>query len=350
MIKDELYDGLYNVYRERIKSKHLTKEAYLFERKAGSLLGEASARLTDKTWDVKGYFPFDIYHPHRTIYAPFMIDRVVEQWYVEKFILPVFKDELHPLNLACQEEKGPFLAMDTVKYAMYEMYCNYGTSWAVWQYDGEGYFDNISHDFAKRVVGGKINPEWAWVYHKIVDSYSCDNDYAALADPEHRYGFPKGNLPSQWTGIIVLNGLDWKLADNPDCVFSERYMDDGISFYPDIKKARAGAEITREWFETSGIGVRLHARKSNYFPITRGFSYCGWHYSLDNDGTIHVRIKNSKKKEQEHRLKEISDGVKKGTISVQSARRTQEGIFEYLSKGTESQTLINYMYRTYPIP
>lgn len=345
-----LYDDLYGTYRKRVKTKHLTKEAYLFDREVGKFISEAATNLINLTWDVDGYFSFFIHHPRRNMNAPFIVDRVVEQWYVEKYILPVFKDELHWLNLACQPEKGPFLAMDTVKYAMYEMYCNYGTSWAVWQYDGEGYFDNISHDFAKRVVGSRIDPEWAWVYDRIVDSFCCDDGYAALADPDHKYGFPKGNLPSQWTGIIILNELDWMLVNNPACDFSERYMDDGISFYPNVKEARAAAEMTKQWFATTGIGVRLHEKKSCYFPISRGFTYCGWHYSIDDDGTIHVRIKNSKKKEQEHRLKAISEGVKKGTISIPDARRSQEGIFEYLSHGTESQDLIDYMYRTYPIP
>lgn len=345
-----LYDELYRTYRKRVKTKHLTTEAYDFERKAGSLISEAAVKLVDKKWDVNGYFTFVVYHPRRIINAPFIIDRVVEQWYVEKYIIPVFKNELESLNLACREGKGPFLAMDTVKYAMYEMYCNYGTSWAVWQYDGEGYFDNISHDYAKRVVGNRIDSEWAWVYHTIVDSYCCEDSYAALADPEHQFGFPKGNLPSQWTGIIILNELDWMLSQNPNCDFSERYMDDGISFYPDIKQARCAAEMTKQWFSASGVGVRLHSSKSNYFPITRGFTYCGWHYSMDKDGTIHVRIKNSKKKEQERRLRKICEGVKKGKISIKAARRAQEGVFEYLSHGSESQNLINYMYRTYPIP
>ena len=48
--------------------------------------------------------------------------------------------------------------------------------------------------------------------------------------------------------------------------------------------------------------IKLHPRKTYYAPISRGFTFCGWHYSLEHGGKIHVRIKNTKKKEMEHCL------------------------------------------------
>ena len=86
---------------------------------------------------------------------------------------------------------------------MEEMYYMYGDQWYVFQYDIEGYFDNISHKAAKKIMK-QIGEEGYAIYEKIVDSFCIRDGYAALEHPENPdgYGYPKGTLPSQWTGII----------------------------------------------------------------------------------------------------------------------------------------------------
>ena len=82
----------------------------------------------------------------------------------------------------------------------------------------------------------------------------------------------------------------------------------------------------------------------------RGFTFCGWRYTIDHDSTIHVRIKNSKKKEMENRLKAISESVKTGKMSLAKANTIRDGMFKYLSHGTasDSSKLIRYMKHQYP--
>lgn len=347
----ELYLELFGLYKDRVKTKHLTKEAYLFERESAKELSVAAHRITNREWDVGGYFPFKVYHPQRTINAPMYIDRIIEQWFVEKYVQPVFVPQLYDYNMACQGGKGPFLTMDYVKAAMEEMYYMYGTDWYVFQYDMEGYFDNISHQAAKKIMK-EIGEEGYSIYEKVVDSFYIDDCYAAenAPDPDARYGFPKGNLPSQWTGIILLNRLDWRIHDNPDCDFNIRYMDDGLNFFRTAEQCKRCKEDVENYLEKNEFGVRLHPRKTYYAPISRGFTFCGWRYTQDKDGTIHVRIKNTKKKEMEHRLKVISGEVRKGKMSVHKANTIRDGMFEYLSHGTDSDRLIRYMKHQYPIP
>ena len=69
---------------------------------------------------------------------------------------------------------------------------------------------------------------------------------------------------------------------------------------------------------------------------------------MDYDGKIHVRIKNTKKLEMEHRLKVISEEVEAGKMPLAQANAIRDGMFEYLSHGTESGNLIHYMRRQYP--
>ena len=348
--KETIFNELYATFKKRVKQKHITKESYVFERNVGVLLNKAAEEIVNRTWTVIGYFPFQVYHPHRVINAPYYADRVVEQWYVERFIIPAFKDVILPNNMSCQEGKGPLKNMDLIKSAISMMYEKFKTGWSVYQFDMEGYFDNISHDYAINLISSRIDPDWIWLYENIVDSFDCPDGYAMSADPDHRYGFPKGNLPSQWTGILILNSADYMLLNDRRCYYASRYMDDGISFYATVGDAKHAHGALKKHLVDEKLGIRLHPKKTAYFPISRGFTHCGWRYSLDEDGTLHVRIKNGKKKEQEKRLKAISEGVKAGRINPIDARRTQEGIFEYLSHGTESENLIDYMYKTYPIP
>ncbi|MBE6035574.1 MAG: hypothetical protein E7222_12890 [Clostridiales bacterium] len=350
MQEKEIYYELFEMYKKRVKSKHLTMEAFIFERKSGYELSWAAHRIADRTWNVKGYFPFQVYHPTREINAPMYIDRIIEQWYVVKYIQTVFVPQLYPLNMACQKGKGPFLAMDYVKIAINMMYEKYGTDWYVFQFDAEGYFDNFNHETAKHLFQ-EIGEEGYWIYERIVDSFHIPDGYAAMSDADNKtnYGVPKGTLPSQWTGVILLNELDWEFHDNPDCDFNIRYMDDGLNFFHTKEMARKAYEDVKEFLRVNDFGIRLHKRKTYYAPISRGFTFCGWRYSLEKDGTIHVRIKNSKKKEMEHRLKVMSDEVRTGKMSPYKALKSREGIFEYLSHGTESKNLMKYMRRQYPI-
>lgn len=347
----ELYFELFEQYKKRIKTKHLTLEAFRFERESAKELAIAAHAIVNHEWNVRGYFPFKVYHPTREINAPMYIDRIVEQWFVETYIQPVFKPQLYEYNMACQSGKGPFLTMDYVKAAMEEMYYMYGTNWCVYQYDIKGYFDNFSHAATKSIMQ-EIGEEGYQIYEKIVDSFHVSDCYAARNDSVHSdgYGFPKGNLPSQWTGIILLNELDLEIHDNPDCDFNIRYMDDGLNFFHTIGQCRDCDAHVREFLEVNEMGIRLHPRKTYYAPISRGFTFCGWRYSMDLDGTIHVRIKNSKKKEMEHRLKVISEEVRMGKMSIEKANTIRDGMFEYLSHGTESNKLIKYMKHQYPIP
>lgn len=344
----QLYFELFELYKKRLKTKHLTYEAYLFERESAKNLSIASMQLMKHIYDVSGYFKFKVYHPQREINAPMYIDRIIEQWFVEKYIQPVYEDRLYKYNMACQSGKGPFLAMDYLKEELNRLYSIYGLNFCVFQYDIEGYFDNIAHNSAKDMMRELENN--LWIYERIVDSFSVPESYSSMADKDNKYGFPKGTLPSQWTGIILLNDLDWLIHDDKNCLANYRYMDDGLNFFRTIEQCKHCKDYTENFLRENKLGIRLHSKKTYYAPITRGFTFCGWRYTLDEDGTIHIRIRNSKKKEMEHRLKVISQQVKKGKMSLKKANAIRDGMFEYLSHGTESKKLIKYMRRQYPFP
>lgn len=345
----ELYFELFEIYKERLKNKHLTYEAFIFERESAKWLSRVAKEIVDDEFAVKGYFPFQVYHPTRTINAPVYVDRIVEQWFVVKYIQSVFVPQLYKYNMACQAGKGPFLTMDYVVDELTQIYNTYGPNFYIFQYDIEGYFDNIQHEAAKRIMK-QIGKEGFKLYESIVDSFSIPDSYSSLSDKNHTYGFPKGTLPSQWTGVIYLNDLDLKINDNEKCLFNTRYMDDGLNFFHMKEEATECLKYVENYLKVNDLGIRLHPKKTYIAPISRGFTFCGWRYSYDEDMKLHIRIRNSKKKEMESRLKTISKEVRKGKFPIRKANQIRDGMFAYLSHGTESDKLIKYMMHQYPIP
>ena len=353
----EIYFELFEAYRKRVKTKEQTWEAYKFSRHPAEELSVAAQNLADGTWNVKGYTPFKVYHPTRIINAPKYIDRIVEQWFVEKYLQPYVISKLHPYNMACQSGKGMHLAMDQIKAALSECYSMYGLDFWFFQFDIEKYFVNIAHDKAKEMLSG-MSPDGYQIYKKVVDSFFIPSCYAAKASDLQNalvmqhcqlFGMPKGNLPSQWTGIVYLSDYDWILEREPCCIFNSRYMDDGISLHRNKADCIKAKHLLESYINDNSLGIRLHPQKTVYAPISRGFTFCGWRFSLDKDGTVHVRIKPSKKKEMEQKLFRVSEGVRKGSISHEKALVIREGIFHYLSHGTESARLIHYLRRRFPV-
>lgn len=71
----QLYLELFELYKHRVKTKHLTYEAFRFERVSAEKLSWAANNLVNGEWKVSGYFPFNVF--------------------VEKYIQPVFKPKLY---------------------------------------------------------------------------------------------------------------------------------------------------------------------------------------------------------------------------------------------------------------
>ena len=347
-----LAEELYELYKNRVKSKHFTKEAYIFEQQATTELYKAAAQLINHRWAVAGYYPFDVYNPHRTINAPHYEDRIIEQYLVEKAIKPVLGPQLYKYSMACQEGKGPLLAQDYVEYALSELWSMYGTEFYVFQFDIHEFFNCISHDAALSLFQ-EIGEEWFWIYKNVVVSFYIEDGYAALRHPENPkgYGFPKGNLPSQWTGIMVLNELVYEISEDPDCFFTTLYMDDGLAFFPKKKDAKACRKMTEEYLDVSELALELHPKKSRYYKVTCGITFCGRRYTLDKDtGKVTVRIKNGRKKCMERSRKNIYELVAQGKMDALTAARKKEGQDAYLDTGMESGHLKRYMERRYPLP
>lgn len=350
-----VFNELYVVYKRRIKNKRLTKEAYEFSLNAAYILDQVATAIVTGSWRVKGYFPFKVHHPERLINAPYYVDRIVEQWLIEKYFIPVLTPQIFKYNLACQEGKGPDMTRDILMEDLYQMYEAYGYDCYIVQYDIKKYFDNISHTFVYHLFAGYGICSFAlYLLWMILCSYHLtEKDEECYAARDHAgsgewYGVPKGNLPSQWTGVMLLNELDIRLNDLvEECIKDRRYMDDGLCFAADRADARRILWYIEDFIAKNDMGIRLNDKKTNIYPISRGINFCGWRYDMDRFGHIRCVEMNTKKREQFHRLDKQYEAYGKGHISMEKFIQMRNGTIAYFSKGTEGFSLTHKMLQRY---
>lgn len=342
---DNVYDMLYACWIRRTKQKKFTLDAYEFECNVGVELEQKAEQVAKLLWRPSGYKEFKVHHPERTINAPLYGDRIVEQWLTERYIIPFWKDKLLQNNLACQEDKGPHLAIELIKAALNACYEKYGTDFWFFQGDMQGYYDNISQTYVKKINLG-MNPYGYFLLNNIIDSWEESECYAKMNNPRQKYGFPKGNLPSQWIGITTLNEFDHLMAENPDCEEYFRYMDDFLAFYPTKYLCRERKDFTENYLKKNQMGIRLHPNKTAYAPITRGFNFCGWHYCLRKDGSVEVKVRQDRKKLKKKQLASKQKAYKAGKVTWNEVTNSMQSTFAHYKHG-DTKNLRKYMSKRY---
>ena len=329
---DDIYYELYECWHERIKSKRYSEEAYAFERNIGHRLDILTKKILELSWKPGGYFDFKVHHPERIISAPYYQDRIVEEWLTDRFVKPYVETKIHPNNVACRTDKGPPAAQEAIKSILAEMYAKYGMNFYFLQCDIEGYYDNVCHDRIKEQFSG-MEAVGFILFSNIIDDWNQSAGYAAREDPLHRYGVPKGNLPSQWIGIMYLNEIDWYLAQREDCEGNVQYMDDFMAFFATKESCKDCKIKIERYLKDNHMGIRLHSKKTVYAPISRGFNFCGWHYKMDENGNITLHVKKDCKKLTNKKMQSITEDYYAGKFSFGDVKAKLNGTYAFLKQG-----------------
>lgn len=330
--EDFIYTELFEIWADRIKTKTYTYEAFEFERNAGAEMRRQAKMLSDLSWHCSGYNTFEIHHPDREINAPLYADRIGQAWIVEKYIKPYVTPLVMPNNMACQDGKGSYETLKRVKEALDLTYKKYGKSFWVFQYDMEGYYDNLNHAVIKDQYSG-MPPKGFQLLCNIVDGWHSEDCYALKRNPDGTYGRPKGCLPSQWDGVLYLNDLDWLILElfKPELII--RYMDDCIVLLRTKEECIELYHFIEDYLNKKEMGIRMHPRKTYYAPISRGFNFCGWHYAMSNSGKVIIHLKQSKKREMYDKFEALQEAYKNGKLSYKEVTARMKGHMNYLKWG-----------------
>jgi len=160
------------------------------------------------------------------------------------------------------------------------------------------------------------------------------------------FGFPKGNLPSQWVGITALYEMQRIINEREDVIDSEFYMDDYLILLPTKKSCIECLKFIENYLSGHQVGVMSHPKKTAYAPIKRGFNFCGWHFTLRDDGTVQMKLRQDKKKLKKEDLKRKQNAYEKGDLSWENITNSMQSTFAHYNHG-DTKGLQRYMCNRY---
>lgn len=273
-------------YERASKNKHKCKEVITYELDLASNIIDTLKQLYAGVYKVGNYRQFRIYEPKERIIQslPFR-DRIVQQWYVEEFIKPIFVPKFIQDTYACLENRGVHKAVKKLNKYMYE-YNKINRDFYVLKCDVSKFFYSINK---QRL-------------YEIVNRYVKDKAFMKLTKDliyhdRNEVGIPIGNYTSQYFANIYLNELDHFVKEKLKIKYYVRYMDDFVLLLEDINQCRVILEEIKKFLDKN-LGLKLN-KKTNYFRNSQGVNFCGYkifktHIMLkkENKKKIKIKIKN----------------------------------------------------------
>ena len=280
------FSKMLKAYERASKNKHKCKEVITYELDLASNIIDTLKQLYAGVYKVGNYRQFRIYEPKERIIQslPFR-DRIVQQWYVEEFIKPIFVPKFIKDTYACLENRGVHKAVKKLNKYMYE-YNKINRDFYVLKCDVSKFFYSINK---QRL-------------YEIVNRYVKDKAFMKLTKDliyhdRNEVGIPIGNYTSQYFANIYLNELDHFVKEKLKIKYYVRYMDDFVLLLEDRNQCRVILEEIKEFLDKN-LGLKLN-KKTNYFRNSQGVNFCGYkifktHIMLkkENKKKIKIKIKN----------------------------------------------------------
>ena len=272
------FSKMLKAYERASKNKHKCKEVITYELDLASNIIDTLKQLYAGVYKVGNYRQFRIYEPKERIIQslPFR-DRIVQQWYVEEFIKPIFVPKFIKDTYACLENRGVHKAVKKLNKYMYE-YNKINRDFYVLKCDVSKFFYSINK---QRL-------------YEILNRYVKDKAFMKLTKDliyhdRNEVGIPIGNYTSQYFANIYLNELDHFVKEKLKIKYYVRYMDDFVLLLEDRNQCRVILEEIKEFLDKN-LGLKLN-KKTNYFRNSQGVNFCG--YKIFK---THIMLKKENKK------------------------------------------------------
>lgn len=314
-------------YERASKNKHKCKEVITYELDLASNIIDTLKQLYAGVYKVGNYRQFRIYEPKERIIQslPFR-DRIVQQWYVEEFIKPIFVPKFIQNTYACLENRGVHKAVKKLNKYMYE-YNKINSDFYVLKCDVSKFFYSINK---QRL-------------YEILNRYVKDKAFMKLTKDliyhdRNEVGIPIGNYTSQYFANIYLNELDHFVKEKLKIKYYVRYMDDFVLLLEDRNQCRVILEEIKEFLDKN-LGLKLN-KKTNYFRNSQGVNFCG--YKIFK---THIMLKKENKKKIKNKIKNWNKLYHKKELDL---RETTLKLNSWIGHAQNADTffLVNKMIRS----
>ena len=297
------FSSLLDAHNSARKGKRFKKDVIEFEMNLEGNIIALFTELKNKTYTPGEYLEFEVFEPKRRLIraAPYR-DRVVHQWYVKNFIIPVFSKTFIYDSYACIEGKG----MHSSAFRVQDFMRTAGYNWErpyVLKGDIKSYFFSIRHELLYNLIERRIkDPDVLWLTKVILSS---------TENP----GIPVGSYTSQWFANIFLHELDMLAKHELRVKAYVRYMDDWVLIFKDKEEAQEALKIITK-FVNEELQLTLNPN-TQIFPMKNGINFCG--YKI---WPTHMKIRDDSKRRMKRKLKAFQRKYAKGEMTLEEITRS----------------------------
>lgn len=321
------FENLLAAKRTAQKGKRFRDNVLAFNYNLETELPKLQAELANKTYIPGKYRTFEIVEPkRRTISAAPYRDRVVHHALCN-IIVPIFERTFIDDSYANRVGFGTHRALrrftDFARSSRYVLQC-----------DIKKYFPSIDHEILKTLLHRKLKcPDTLWLVDKIVDSSNEQepsiNHFPGddlLTPLQRRRGLPIGNLTSQFSANVYLNGFDHYIKEQLKVKKYIRYVDD-FALFADDREFLAEARLAIEEY-LANLRLKIHPIKSQLFETKEGANFLGFRILPDR---IRVRTENLRRARQ--RLRQMQVEYSQGKIDLLKITQSLQSWAAHLEHG-----------------
>lgn len=262
-------------------------------------IAKLSEELHNGTYTERKAHFFTITEPKvRNIMSIHFRDRIYQRSLNDTAIYPQVVKSFIAENFACQKGKGTDAARDCLKRFLHRFYQMYKTDGYVLKIDIKGYYPNMRHDFAEKMLREYIDDETYQMAQKVLARLPGD------------IGYNPGSQIVQIVGVTALDKIDHIIKDELGIELYIRYMDDFVLIHRD--KSMLEQCLDRIKRELSKQEMEVHPSKTFIQPITSPIKFLGFIYCFSSTGKLIISCDPKKVKHERKKIARMVTLVKKG--------------------------------------
>ena len=291
------FDSLYDAFGRARKGSFWKDSIIEYDQNRLLYTAKISRQLRENRYKLKGYYKFTICEREkiRHIQSLHITDRVVQHSLCKIVLIPTMSKSWVYDNSASQKDKGTHFARNRLKRQMLRYYRKHGLNGYVLQMDVKKYFESIPHEYLKERMRRHFSdmPQVLGHLEAIIDSFEGDK------------GIGLGSQVSQLFALEALSPVDHMIKDSMRIRDFNRYMDDLTLIHPSKEYLHQCKDRVSSFLES--IGLKLHPKKTQIFPLKKGIKYLGFHFYLTDTGGVYIKLASNSEKRMKRKIRKMAN-------------------------------------------
>ncbi len=315
------FENLYKGYLHSRKGVMWKASTQVYKANALPNIRKTQLALLSGTWKSKGFVCFDLYDRGklRHIRAVHISERVVQHALCDELLTPAIMPSLIYDNAGSIKGKGMDFSLRRCRKHISQAIRKYGRdNLYVLLYDFKGYFDNIDHDQAMKLM------------EKYVEDPRCLKLVRQLIDDFGEVGVGLGSQVSQTIATAIPNRIDHYCKETLRLKYYGRYMDDGYAISDSREYLEFCLERLKELCREMNIPINL--KKTRIVPLRKGFTFLKMRFTITKSGHIVQRVSRKTITRERRKLKKLFALRRKGKIELRHIDNIMASINGHLKR------------------